>query len=481
MSHAVGTAGALLAQLRQIVGESHVISDPSGMAGWLIDVRRSYEGEALAVVEPGSSAEVAQVVRLCAAHDQPITPLGGNTGLTGAAAIRGRTAGQLGLGLSLRRMNRIREISALDGTITLEAGCILQHVQEAAAAEGLYFPLSLGAEGSCQIGGVISTNAGGTAALRYGVTRQLVMGLEVVLPDGQILSDLCRLRKDNTGYDLRNLFIGAEGTLGIVTAAVMKVMPAPQVRATAMVALTSVRNALELLRRLHISFGDRVSSAEITERDYMALVLEQLPQCRAPFEVVPAWSLLLEIADTTPHSDLNTPLETLLAAAFEDGLIQDATIAQNQAQADAFWALRHGVSEALRQAGPNMSHDSSVPLEAQEDYVARTRDRIAAKYPKARCLYVGHMGDGNMHLVVLFPKSFFPDQQAFAEVASGLDKVIDAVVAELSGSITAEHGIGISYRSRMQASLDPVKLSLMLQLKTLLDPQKIMNPGKLFL
>ncbi|MBP9046969.1 MAG: FAD-binding oxidoreductase [Tabrizicola sp.] len=477
-------ASTLQSRLADIVGEKHVLVEQDRIAGLLIDVRRSYEGQAICIVEPGSTEEVAAIMRLCSELDQPVTPIGGNTGLVGGACVRGRPGpdGQEtpGLGLSLRRMNRIREISALEGTITVEAGCVLQTIQEAAKAEGLFFPLSLSAEGSCQIGGNIATNAGGTAALRYGVTRQLVMGLEVVLPSGEVLNGLTPLRKDNTGYDIRQLFIGAEGTLGVITAAVMRVVPAPRSTATAMVAMTSVEDALELLRRMHDTFGERVSSAEITEADYMRLVLERCVGTRLPFAELPVWSLLLEVADSRAGQDLREPLEAVLAQAFEDGLVSDAVIAQNEAQAECFWHLRHGVSEAIRGL-PNMSHDSSVPLLKQSEYARLTRERITARFPEARTLFVGHMGDGNMHLVVLFDPGTFADRAAFLAVSAELDLIIDDVVIELGGSITAEHGIGLSYRKRLVRSADPAELRLMRGIKAAFDPAGIMNPGKLFL
>ena len=471
-----------LAALAAIVGRKHVLTDPDRIAGYLIDVRRAYHGEALCIVEPAATGEVSAVVKACAARGIPITPIGGNTGLVGGAAVRGTTAADgtavPGIGLSLRRMNRIREISALDATITVEAGCVLRTIQEAAAEAGLLFPLSLSAEGSCQIGGNIATNAGGTAALRYGVTRQLVLGLEVVLPSGKVLDGLARLRKDNTGYDLKQLFIGSEGTLGIITAAVMRLAPAPRATATAMVAVETVPDALEILRRMHATFGERVTSAEITEADYMDLVVEQMKGTRHPFGHRPTWSLLLEVCDSREGVDLRAPLEETLAGVIGDGFAFDALIAQNEAQAEAFWFLRHGVSDAIRHAGPNMSHDSSVPLERQGDYVRLTRERISRRFPEARTLYVGHLGDGNMHLVVLFAPDRFADRAAYLEVSAELDLIIDDVVVELGGSITAEHGIGLSYRNRLARTTDPEEIALMRGIKAVFDPHNIMNPGK---
>ncbi|MBS9721432.1 FAD-binding oxidoreductase [Tianweitania sp. BSSL-BM11] len=472
-----------LTALTTIVGERHVLIAPDRIASFLIDVRRSYEGQALCIVEPADTAEVSAVVVLCAEHDVAITPVGGNTGLVGGGAVRGKNAAdgleRPGIGLSLRRLDRIREISALDGTITVEAGCVLQKIQEAAAEADLFFPLSLSAEGSCQIGGNIATNAGGTAAIRYGVTRQLVLGLEVVLPSGKVINGLKRLRKDNAGYDLKQLFIGSEGTLGIITAAVMRVMPAPKATATAMVALDSIPAALEVLRRMHAAFGERVTSAEITERAYMDLVLRQLKAARPAFAETPTWSLLLEVTDSKDGADLKSPLEETLAATLEDGIAGDVLIAQNAAQAEDFWYLRHGVSEAIRHAGPNMSHDSSVPLERQGEYVSRTRERIIARFPEATPLYVGHLGDGNMHLVVMFSPDRFADRAAYQVVSAELDTIIDDVVVELEGSITAEHGIGLSYRTRLARTTDVAEIALMQGIKAVFDPKNIMNPGKM--
>ncbi|MCO6050501.1 FAD-binding oxidoreductase [Mesorhizobium sp. RP14(2022)] len=472
-----------LSQLATIVGERHVLTASDRIAGYLIDVRKAYEGQALCIVEPADTLEVSAVVALCSDHDVAITPIGGNTGLVGGGAVRSKKVAdgneRPGIGLSLRRLDRIREISALDGTITVEAGCVLQKIQEAAAEADLYFPLSLSAEGSCQIGGNIATNAGGTAAVRYGVTRQLVLGLEVVLPSGKVIHGLKRLRKDNAGYDLKQLFIGSEGTLGIITAAVMRVMPAPKATATAMVALDSIPAALEVLRRMHAAFGERVTSAEITERAYMDLVLKQLKAARPAFPETPTWSLLLEVSDSRDGAELKEPLEETLASALEDGIASDVLIAQNEAQAESFWYLRHGVSEAIRHAGPNMSHDSSVPLERQGDYVLRTRERILERFPEATPLYVGHLGDGNMHLVVMFSPDRFIDRAAYSAVSSELDTIIDDVVVELDGSITAEHGIGLSYRSRLARTKAPAEIELMQGIKAVFDPRNIMNPGKL--
>ena len=474
-----------LTSLQTVVGEDHVLTADDQVAGFLIDVRRRYEGDALCIVEPGSTAEVSDVVRLCARHRIPITPIGGNTGLVGSAAVVARKSesGEIikGIGLSMRRMNRIREISPLAETITVEAGCILQSIQDAAEAEDMQFPLSLSAEGSCQIGGNIATNAGGTAALRFGVTRNLVLGLEVVLPSGEIISRLSGLRKNNTGYDLKQLFIGSEGTLGIITAAVLRIFPQPLSRETALVAVDSVDAGLKILRRMKAAFGERVTAAEITEADYMRLVLEQMQGTRLPFDELPTWSLLLEVSDTRENTDLAPLMQETLVKALEDELAQDVVIAQNDRQAEEFWFLRHAVSDAIRHSGPNMSHDSSVPLMCQEDYVEMTRERILEAFPDSRPLYVGHLGDGNMHLVVLFAQGRFPHPDDYNKVSGELDQIIDGVVSELQGGVTAEHGIGLSYRARLARAIGPEEIAIMRGIKQVFDPDNIMNPGKLFL
>ena len=463
--------------LAAIVGPSHVLSAPEDKAPYLIDVRRTYQGHALGVVLPGSTAEVSAVVALCAARGVPVTPMGGNTGLVGGAIGLDTPPGIV---LGLRRMNRIREISLVDDTITVDAGCVLQAVQEAAAGADRLFPLSLSAEGSCQIGGNIATNAGGTAAVRYGVMRELVLGLEVVLPSGEVLDGLLKLRKDNTGYDLRDLFVGSEGTLGIVTGAVLKLFPAPKAVATAMLAVASVEDALGILGLMRGAFGERVTSFEITHADYMDVVLRNVAGTRAPFPQRAEWNLLAEVTDSNPNAELQGILESVLADAFEQGLLSDALIAQNKAQAEDFWHLRHAVSDAIRYAGPNMSHDSSVPLDKQGIFAERARRDISARFPDGEVLCVAHLGDGNMHIVVLFSPGRFPTPADYKAASAEIDAIIDAIVVDLSGSITAEHGIGLSYVDRLAKTSDPAEIRLMRGIKAVFDPANIMNPGKLF-
>ncbi|NNU63478.1 FAD-binding oxidoreductase [Ochrobactrum soli] len=469
---------SFLASLFAIVGEKNVISMASDMAAYLIDVRRTYEGSAMCVVFPASTEEVSRIVKLCAQNGVPITPMGGNTGLVGGATARTETPGII---LNLRKMNRIRDLSTLDDTITVDAGCVLQDLQQAAVDADRFFPLSLSAEGSCQIGGNIATNAGGLTAIRYGVTRNLVLGLEVVLPSGEILSNLVKLRKDNTGYDLRQLFIGSEGTLGIITGAVLKLFPPHRSVVTSMLAVESVENALAVLGVMRDAFGERVTSFELTGSDYMDVILRNVEGTRLPFEQKAAWYVLLEICDSAAGVDLSGALETALGDAFENGLVSDAVISQNQAQTNLFWHLRHGVSDGIRYAGPNMSHDSSVPIDKQGPFAEKTKKAIKARFPESEVLFVAHLGDGNMHLVVLFKPDRFANRDEYMAAAGELDIIIDDVVMELQGSITAEHGIGLSYRYRLKRTTDPVELQLMRGIKKVFDPQNIMNPGKILL
>ncbi len=460
---------------RETVGERNVLVEASDMAPFLVDVRRTYQGHARCVVLPGTTEEVSRIVQLCCSHGIPVTPMGGNTGLVGGA-IGLETP--LGVVVGLKRMNRVRNISLVDDTITVDAGCVLQDIHDVAAEADRLFPLNISAWGSCQIGGNIATNAGGVTALRYGVMRDLVLGLEVVLPSGKILNSLSRLRKDNTGYNLRELFVGSEGTLGIITGAVLKLFPAPKTSATAMLGVASVDDALSILRLMRGAFGERVTSFEITHAEYMDVVLENVDGTRSPFAEPPEWNLLVEVTDSNPESDLDGILETTLEAAFEQGFLSDAVIAQNQTQAEDFWHLRHAVSDAIRYAGPNMSHDSSVPLDSQGVFAERARVDIKQRFSDCRVMCVAHLGDGNMHIVVLFPPGRFETDADYRAASNEIDHIIDVIVMDLSGSITAEHGIGMSYRQRLVDTTDPMEIELMRGIKTVFDPKGIMNPGK---
>ncbi|UFN47821.1 FAD-binding oxidoreductase [Roseomonas sp. OT10] len=468
-------AAALVAALAAICGRRHVLAEGEDQQPYLTDWRDRYHGRAAAVVKPADTAEVAAVVRLCAERGVAVVPQGGNTGMCGAATPDGTGHSVV---VRLDRLNRVRAVSPLANSITVEAGCILQTVQAAAEAVDRLFPLSLGAEGSCQIGGNIATNAGGTAVLRYGNTRELVLGLEVVLPDGTVLDRLHRLRKNSTGYDLKQLFIGAEGTLGIVTAASLKLFPWPRASALAMVALPEIEAALTLLERLRGAVGDRLASLEAMSRGQIAVIAEHVPDVAIPFALEAPWYLLIELTDTLAGADLRAPLEEVLGAAFEEGLVVDAVIAESQAQAHALWQIRHSVSEGSKRAGYVVSHDSAVPLENQALFAREAERRILEAVPEARVVMHGHLGDGNIHVLALLDRARFPDAATAAPVVARINAVVDAVTTELGGVISAEHGIGISNRARLGRVADPADLALMRRVKTLLDPAGLMNPGK---
>lgn len=466
---------ALVAALAAICRAPYVLTEAGDLAPHLTDWRGRYHGRAIAVVKPADTAEVASVVKLCAAQGVAIVPQGGNTGMCGAATPEpeGRS-----IVLRLDRLNRIRAVSSLANSITVEAGCILAQIQEAAAAVDRLFPLSLGAEGSCQIGGNIATNAGGTAVLRYGTTRELVLGLEVVLPDGSVLDRLQRLRKNSSGYDLKQLFIGAEGTLGIVTAAALKLFPRPRSHALALVALPEIEAALALLERLRGALGDRLASLEAMSRGQVAVIAEHVPHVAIPFALEAPWYLLIELTDSLAGIDLRTPLEDVLGAAMEEGLVTDAILAESETQAHALWKIRHSVSEGSKAAGHVVSHDSAVPLERQAEFVRQVEARIAEVAPQARIVMHGHVGDGNMHVLAILDRAQCADAAALASLAARINEVVDAVTAGLGGAISAEHGIGITNRARLARVADPVDLAWMRRVKALLDPLGLMNPGK---
>jgi FAD/FMN-containing dehydrogenase len=468
----------VVSELRAIVGDRYVVTEPGDVQPFVTDHRARYHGNALAVVRPASAIEVSRVVVACARAGIVIVPQGGNTGLCGGATP---LSPKPGIVLRLDRMNRIRSLSPVEETITVDAGCILSDIQAAAAQAGLLFPLSLGAEGSCHIGGNISTNAGGISVVRYGTMRQLVLGLEVVLPDGTVLDSLRRLRKDNAGYDLKQLFIGAEGTLGVVTAAVLKLFPAVRTRSVALMEVASVEQALAVFERARKVFGERISSFEIIGSSYMDFVLHYIQGTVTPFAQKAPWYLLIEAGDSLPDSNLDESMEGLLTDAFEAGLVSDATIASSIAQQEAIWKLRHGVTGEFKLAGKTMSHDSSVPMAQQPAFAQRVEAEILRAYPDANVMLVGHIGDGNIHVVVLFPHGRFPDEQAYEDASDRIDAVIDDIVVAMGGSITAEHGVGTTYRKRLALTKSPAELELMKSIKRMLDPSNLMNPGKIFL
>lgn len=457
-----------------MVGERHVTTRDGDLDPVLQDWRGRYKGQALCAVYPATTEEVSRVVRLCREAGAKIVPQGGNTGMCGGAT----PFGEWDVVVRLDRLNRVRHISPLDNTMVVEAGCILADLQSRAEAIDRLFPLSLGAEGSCQIGGNISTNAGGTAVLRYGPTRDMVMGLEVVLPDGSVMNDLKRLRKDNSGYAVRYLFIGAEGTLGIVTAATLKLFPRPQASATAMAGTSDLDRALSLLALARSKLGDRIAAYEVMSDSQMQLVLNHIPNSTLPFGQAHPWYVLVEAEDSFAAVDLAALLEECLAEALEAGLVDDAVIPKSQAQCAALWRLRHSVSEANKVSGISASYDTAVPLDRLTEFADRTAQDVAALYPQARMLFVGHVGDGNLHAIVHFDKDAFPSKQAFEAVAEIVNGIVDRATIQCDGSISAEHGIGKSHRSRLADSIDPVRYALMTKIKATIDPEGIMNPGK---
>jgi FAD/FMN-containing dehydrogenase len=462
----------LIESLQAAVGTPHVLTGAADTAPYCHDWRGRYVGEALAVVRPADAAQVSAVVACCAAAGVAIVPQGGNTGLCGGATPRGGE-----VVVSLTRLNRIRAVDVANATITVDAGCTLQQVQEAAAVVDLLFPLSLAAEGSATIGGNLSTNAGGVQVLRYGNARDLCLGLEAVLPDGRIWSGLRGLRKDNTGYDLKQLFIGSEGTLGLITGAVLKLFPRPRQVATAWVAVADPAAAVGLLGHLRTAVGDRLTAFELVGRLGLDLVLKHIPGTREPLADRPDWQVLLELADTTMDSSLGSLLEAALTTAIEAGLVSDAAVAQSRAQAQALWALRENISEAQKLEGVSVKHDVSLPVSRLAEFIGCADAALTAAFPGVRIVCFGHLGDGNLHY-----NPSKPDAQSNAEFIARtgeVNRIVHDLVHALGGSISAEHGLGQLKREEILRYKSPVEMALMRAVKQALDPLGTMNPGKL--
>jgi len=465
---------ALLERLRTIVGPQGLLTDPKDTEPYVQDWRGIYKGETAAVVRPANTEEVAAVMKLCAETGTPVVPQGGNTGMCMASVPR---AGQHEIVLSLARMNRILKVDPLNNTLTAEAGVVLETIQNAADHVGRLFPLSLGGQGSCMIGGNLSTNAGGVNVLRYGNTRDLVLGLEVVLPDGRIWNGLRGLRKDNTGYDLKHLFVGAEGTLGVITAAVLKLFPKPSATATAWSAVKSPDAALEMLALLRRHCGDRINAFELMSRNCLELVLRHIPGTRDPLPAAHGWYVLTELADSRPLEALREELETALGAAMEAGLVVDATIAESGAQAGALWHIRESIPEAARgEPGMLYRHDISVAVSAIPEFIREAGPALDAKFPGADVICFGHLGDGNLHYNAFVPGRARAD--AAAREANDVTTVIYDIVERYGGSFSAEHGIGLAKVEELRRYKSAVEIDLMRTVKHALDPQGIMNPGK---
>jgi len=461
----------VIERLKQVLGETGWSQDPQRLAPKLVEWRDRWSGTTPFLALPGSPAQVAAVVALCAQTGTPITPQGGNTGLVGGQIPQGEIL------LSTERLRRVRDIDVNDDVIEVEAGATLAAVHEAALAAGRRFPLSLASEGSATIGGLISTNAGGTAVLRYGTMRALVLGLEAVLPDGAIWNGLKRLRKDNTGYDLKQLLIGAEGTLGVITAASLKLFPIPASRAVAMVGVPTPADAVALLRRARDETGGAVEAFELIGRLGVDLACRHLPGVRDPLTGRPAWTVLIEIVAGAP-GEAEAALERLLTGALETGLISDAALAQNQAQAHAFWALREGQSAAQKPEGVAWKHDVSVPVSRIAAFIETADAELGERFPGVRVDAFGHVGDGNIHYDVLAPAD--GDQVAHAAARDGGARLVHDLVVRLGGSISAEHGLGSMKTAEAEGYKSPREVAALRAIRAALDPNRIMNPRVLF-
>jgi FAD/FMN-containing dehydrogenase len=463
----------LLEILSAIAGQNAIITDADTMAPHLTDWRGRYHGDALAVVKPNSTEQVAAIVKACVENRTTIVPQGGNTGLCGGSVPAENSNAIV---LNLTRMNKVRAIDLDNNTITVEAGCVLAHLQQIARENDRLFPLSLAAEGSCTIGGNLSTNAGGTAVLRYGNTRELTLGLEVVLPDGQIWSGLRGLRKDNTGYDLKQLFIGAEGTLGIVTAAVLKLFPQPKSSATAFVGVTSPSQALQLFNQLRANCAERLTGFELVSRRCLDFVLRHIPNTHDPLITPFPWYILIELSESAATLNAADMLEEELGIALEKSAAVDAVVAKSSAQSQALWALRENISEAQRFEGASIKHDVSVPISAVPEFVTRASTALEAAFRGIRIVAFGHMGDGNLHFNVSRPLSQ-SDLDFFAQ-SHGINEIVHDLVHLMNGSISAEHGLGQLKRDEITRYKSKLELDLMRTVKRAWDPLGMMNPSK---
>lgn len=460
----------LLARFGAIVGDKYAVTDQRALEPHLVEQRGLYHGNTPLMLRPGSVAEVSDILKLANETRTPIVPQGGNTGLVG-----GQIPHQGEVILSLTRLNKIREIDAASNTMTCESGVILASAQDAAAKAGRLFPLSLGAEGSCTIGGNLSTNAGGTAAIVYGTARDLALGLEVVLADGRVINGLNKLKKDNTGYDLRNLFIGAEGTLGVITAAVLKMFPRPRSVETAFIGLPSPQAALDLLTLAQERFGSAVTSFELLARIALEMTVKHGANVRDPLSAAHEWYVLMEISSQASEG-VREQLEELLAAGIERRMIEDAAIASNLEQAKAFWHLRLEMSDAQKPEGGSIKHDVSVPISAVPAFLQEAAEVVLRLIPGARLVPFGHLGDGNIHYNVSQPVG--ADKTAFLARWHDVNDAVHAIVAKYHGSISAEHGIGVLKRDLLPHVKDPAAFDVMRSLKALFDPNNILNPGK---
>ena len=471
----------LLNRLHALVGPAGLVTDADAQTPYLTDWLGKWTGRTTVVVRPANTAETAAVVRLCSETRTPIVTQGGNTGMSGGATPDASGAQVV---LSTTRMNRVRAVDPVNNTLTLDAGVILANAQEAARSVDRFFPLSLGAQGSCTVGGNVATNAGGIAVLRYGNTRELVLGLEVVLPDGRIWNGLRGLRKDNTGYDLKSLFIGSEGTLGVITGVVLKLFPRPTSHATAWVGADSLERLVELLGLMRTRCGERLTAFEMMTAPSLQLVLDQVTDTRAPLATSAPFNALIELSDTGAVSDVRGDesgpgalLKSALAEAMEAGLANDAMLSASEAQTMALWKLREGISQAQVRAGKAVKHDIALPISSLASFVAQAEKDVQACLPGASVINFGHLGDGNLHYNVLLPAD--TDYDTLKRRTHDLNAVVHQLVTNYGGSISAEHGVGQLRRDELRIYKSPVEMELMLRIKQAMDPNHIMNPGKL--
>ncbi|AGB70279.1 MULTISPECIES: FAD-binding oxidoreductase [Rhizobium] len=467
------TSSDLLDRFAGIVGEKHAVRDPTEIAPHLVENRGLYHGASPMLLKPGSLEEVSAILKLASETGTAIVPQTGNTGLVGGQTPR---EGGSDIILSLERMNRVRDIDPVGNTMIVDGGCILADVHKAAAEHGRMFPLSLGSEGSCRIAGNLSTNAGGTAVLAYGNMRQLCLGLEVVLPTGEIWNGLRRLKKDNTGYDLRDLFIGAEGTLGVITGAVLKLFPQPLGHQVAFAGLRSVEDALTLFKNASSLCGTALTGFELMPRIGVEFTTRHIPGVRDPLETVHPWYVLIDISTSDSAETAERMMTALLEQGYEAGLIQDATIASSEAQQKAIWHMRESMSDAQKPEGGSIKHDVSVPVAQIPQFMAEAETAVVAAMPGARVCAFGHMGDGNIHYNISQPVG--ADKAEFIGRWREINKIVHGLVLQHGGSISAEHGIGQLKRDELASIRSDIEMDLMRRIKTAFDPAGIMNPGK---
>ena len=466
---------AFAAAAAALIGEKYVKTDPAETDIYRRDWRSRYSGDATAVVFPADAAEVGAILRLCAEMRLPVVPQAGNTGLVGGAVPSASGDAVL---VNVSRMNRIRETDVANNSVTVEAGCILADLRAHADRHDRLFPMLLGSVGSCEVGGLVSTNAGGTGVLRYGNMRELVLGLEVVLPDGRVWDGLRALRKDNSGYDLKQLFIGAEGTLGIVTAAVLKLHPKPTVSATVMVAVPSVGAAVELLQLMQGRVGNRIEAFEILSKTQLQVVERHMPALKSPMALDEPYYALIEIADNAAAFDPDVLFEAVLTEAMEQGIASDAVVATDLAKAERIWALRHNVSESNKNEGFTISNDTSVPISQLPSYVDRVTEELRRDVPDCTICHVGHMGDGNLHVVAILSRATYRTPAECEAGAAIVNRIVHEEAVKLNGSISAEHGIGLMHLARLRKYKPALDVELMQRLRATFDPAGMMNPGK---